>query len=167
MLALPRPAPVVVAPDGRLGLSVLSQHSFGSGPEVSLRRMTCNDAVVLQAKRVNEYQRVIFAARPSLSRLKAMLTENTQAEPTIYGSLWRPASLPETQTISRKTMTSYSRPRTCWHWVIFAARPSLSRLKAMLTENTQAEPTIRSDDNWRRPGLRLQDDRVVACHPSQ
>ena len=28
MLALPRPAPVVVAPDGRLGLSVLSQHSF-------------------------------------------------------------------------------------------------------------------------------------------
>lgn len=28
MLALPRPAPVVVGPDGRLGLSVLSQHSF-------------------------------------------------------------------------------------------------------------------------------------------
>jgi hypothetical protein len=28
MLALPRPAPIVVSPDGRLGLSAVSRHSF-------------------------------------------------------------------------------------------------------------------------------------------
>jgi hypothetical protein len=28
MLALPRPAPVVVSPDGRLGIQAVSQHSF-------------------------------------------------------------------------------------------------------------------------------------------